>query len=200
MDEFEQSTLKNYRKSLDIKPELLYNINLGNYILSHLKGWSYIMAVKKIRMSAEGFKDLEKQLEYLKNVRRAEVAQKLKEARSFGDLSENAEYDEAKNEQAILEAEIADIEMKISNAEVVSDEDLSTDEIGVGSIVKLKDLEFDEILELQIVGSTEADPENNKISEDAPIGIAALKKKVGDILEVEAPMGIIKMEVLEISK
>ncbi|MGN1105220.1 MAG: transcription elongation factor GreA [Huintestinicola sp.] len=158
------------------------------------------MAVKKIRMSAEGFKDLEKQLEYLKNVRRAEVAQKLKEARSFGDLSENAEYDEAKNEQAILEAEIADIEMKISNAEVVSDEDLSTDEIGVGSIVKLKDLEFDEILELQIVGSTEADPENNKISEDAPIGIAALKKKVGDILEVEAPMGVIKMEVLEISK
>ena len=91
------------------------------------------MAVKKIRMSAEGLKDLEKQLEYLKNVRRAEVAQKLKEARSFGDLSENAEYDEAKNEQAILEAEIVDVEMKINNAEVVSDSDLSTDEIGVGS-------------------------------------------------------------------
>lgn len=158
------------------------------------------MAVKKIRMSAEGLKDLEKQLEYLKNVRRAEVAQKLKEARSFGDLSENAEYDEAKNEQAILEAEIVDVEMKINNAEVVSDSDLSTDEIGVGSYVKLKDLELDEILELQIVGSTEADPENNKISEDAPIGVAALKKKVGDILEVEAPIGIIRMEVLEISK
>ncbi len=155
---------------------------------------------KKIRMSAEGYKDLEQQLEYLKNVRRAEVAQKLKEARSFGDLSENAEYDEAKNEQAILEAEIADVEMKLSNAEVVNDEDLSTDEIGVGSYVKLKDLKFDEILDLQIVGSTEADPENNKISEDAPIGIAALKKRVGDILEVEAPMGIIQMEVLEISK
>ncbi|WP_440299700.1 transcription elongation factor GreA [Huintestinicola butyrica] len=158
------------------------------------------MAVKKIRMSAEGLKDLEKQLEYLKNVRRAEVAQKLKEARSFGDLSENAEYDEAKNEQAILEAEIVDVEMKINNAEVVSDSDLSTDEIGVGSYVKLKDLELDEVMELQIVGSTEADPENNKISEDAPIGIAALKKKVGDILEVEAPIGIIRMEVLEISK
>lgn len=158
------------------------------------------MAVKKIRMSAEGLKDLEKQLEYLKNVRRAEVAQKLKEARSFGDLSENAEYDEAKNEQAILEAEIVDVEMKINNAEVVSDSDLSTDEIGVGSYVKLKDLELDEILELQIVGSTEADPENNKISEDAPIGVAALKKKVGDILEVEAPIGVIRMEVLEISK
>ena len=151
------------------------------------------MAVKKIRMSAEGLKDLEKQLEYLKNVRRAEVAQKLKEARSFGDLSENAEYDEAKNEQAILEAEIVDVEMKINNAEVVSDSDLSTDEIGVGSYVKLKDLELDEVMELQIVGSTEADPENNKISEDAPIGIAALKKKVGDILEVEAPIGVIRM-------
>lgn len=158
------------------------------------------MAVKKIRMSAEGLKDLEKQLEYLKNVRRAEVAQKLKEARSFGDLSENAEYDEAKNEQAILEAEIVDVEMKINNAEVVSDSDLSTDEIGVGSYVKLKDLELDEVMELQIVGSTEADPENNKISEDAPIGIAVLKKKVGDILEVEAPIGVIRMEVLEISK
>ena len=158
------------------------------------------MAVKKIRMSAEGLKDLEKQLEYLKNVRRAEVAQKLKEARSFGDLSENAEYDEAKNEQAILEAEIVDVEMKINNAEVVSDSDLSTDEIGVGSYVKLKDLELDEVMELQIVGSTEADPENNKISEDAPIGIAALKKKVGVILEVEAPIGVIRMEVLEISK
>ena len=158
------------------------------------------MAVKKIRMSAEGLKDLEKQLEYLKSVRRAEVAQKLKEARSFGDLSENAEYDEAKNEQAILEAEIVDVEMKINNAEVVSDSDLSTDEIGVGSYVKLKDLELDEVMELQIVGSTEADPENNKISEDAPIGIAALKKKVGDILEVEAPIGVIRMEVLEISK
>ena len=158
------------------------------------------MAVKKIRMSAEGLKDLEKQLEYLKNVRRAEVAQKLKEARSFGDLSENAEYDEAKNEQAILEAKIVDVEMKINNAEVVSDSDLSTDEIGVGSYVKLKDLELDEVMELQIVGSTEADPENNKISEDAPIGIAALKKKVGDILEVEAPIGVIRMEVLEISK
>ena len=188
------------KKSLDRRNELRYNINLGNYICYQRKEGSIIMAVKKIRMSAEGFKDLEKQLEYLKNVRRAEVAQKLKEARSFGDLSENAEYDEAKNEQAILEAEIVDIEMKISNAEVVNDEDLSTDEIGVGSYVKLKDLEFDEILELQIVGSTEADPENNKISEDAPIGIAALKKKVGDILEVEAPIGVIRMEVLEISK
>lgn len=158
------------------------------------------MAAKKIKMSAEGYKALEEKIEYLKNVRRKEVAEKLKEARSQGDLSENAEYDAAKDEQGILEAEIADIELKIANAEIVGDDDLSNDEIGVGSIVKLKDLDLDEIMTLQIVGSTEADPENNKISEDAPIGIAALKKKVGDILEVEAPIGIIRMEVLEIGK
>lgn len=150
--------------------------------------------------TAEGYKALVDELAYLKQTKLEEVKRSLAEARSFGDLSENSEYDEAKNEQAILEAEIADVEMKINNAEVVSDDDLSTDEIGVGSYVKLKDLEMDEILDLQIVGSTEADPENNKISEDAPIGIAALKKKVGDILEVNAPIGVIKMEVLEISK
>ena len=158
------------------------------------------MAEKKIKMSAKGFEDLQNQLEYLKNVRRKEVAEELKEARAQGDLSENAEYDAAKDEQGLLEAEIVEIEKKIELAEVVSDDDLSTDEIGVGSIVKLKDLELDEILNIQIVGSTESDPENDKVSEDSPIGIAALKKHVGDILEVEAPVGIIRMEVLEISK
>ena len=158
------------------------------------------MQEKKNILTYEGLRKYEDELHDLKVVKRQEVAQKIKEAREQGDLSENAEYDEAKNEQAILEAEIVDVEMKINNAEVVSDSDLSTDEIGVGSYVKLKDLELDEVMELQIVGSTEADPENNKISEDAPIGIAALKKKVGDILEVEAPIGVIRMEVLEISK
>lgn len=158
------------------------------------------MAVKKIKMSAEGYRALEDKLEYLKNVRRKEVAEKLKEARSQGDLSENAEYDAAKDEQGILEADIADLELKIANAEIVGDDDLSEDEIGVGSKVKLKDLELDEIMDLQIVGSTEADPENNKISEDSPIGIAAMKKRVGEVLEVEAPIGVIRMEVLEISK
>ena len=156
------------------------------------------MAVKKVRMPAEGLKKLEAELDYLVTVRRAEVAQKLKEARAFGDLSENAEYDEAKNEQGILEAKIQEMEITIANAVVVDESELSNDEVGVGSIVKLKDLELDEIMELQIVGSTEADPENDKISEDSPIGIAVLKKKVGDVVEVEAPVGIIKMEILEI--
>ncbi|MBQ2824246.1 MAG: transcription elongation factor GreA [Oscillospiraceae bacterium] len=158
------------------------------------------MAIKKMRMSAEGLANLEKELEYLVTVRRAEVAQKLKEARSFGDLSENAEYDEAKNEQGILEARIQEMEQTIANAIVVSEDELSSDEVGVGSVVTLLDMELDEEMTLQIVGSTEADPENNKISDESPIGMAVLKKHVDDVFEVEAPVGIIQMKVLSISK
>jgi transcription elongation factor GreA len=151
-------------------------------------------------VSLEGKAKLEADLEYLVTVRRKEVAEKLKEARSFGDLSENAEYDEAKNEQAILEARIAELESIIENAVVVDDDALSVDEIGVGSIIKIRDMELDEVEELQIVGSTESDPDSGKISDDSPIGKAALKKKVGDVFEVDAPIGILKFEVLEISK
>ncbi len=158
------------------------------------------MSTKKNTVSRQGFAKLEEDLDYLITVRRSEVAEKLKEARSFGDLSENAEYDEAKNEQGILEARIAELENIIANAVVVDDDDISVTEIGVGSIVKIRDLELDEIEELQIVGSTESDPDNNKISDESPIGKAALNKKVGDVFEVEVPVGIIKFEVLEISK
>lgn len=158
------------------------------------------MSTKKNTVSKAGYEKLEADLDYLITVRRSEVAEKLKEARSFGDLSENAEYDEAKNEQGILEARIAELENIIANAVVVDDDDISVTEIGVGSIIKIKDLELDEVEELQIVGSTESDPDNNKISDESPIGKAALKKKVGDVFEVEAPIGIIKFEVLEISK
>ncbi len=151
-------------------------------------------------ISKAGYAKLEQDLEYLVTVRRSEVAEKLKEARSFGDLSENAEYDEAKNEQGILEARIAELENILANAVVVDDDDISVTEIGVGSIIKLRDLELDEVETLQIVGSTESDPDNNKISDESPIGKAALNKKVGDVFEVEAPVGTIKFEVLEISK
>ena len=151
-------------------------------------------------VSRAGYEKLQEEREYLVTVKRKEVAQKLKEARSFGDLSENAEYDEAKNEQAILESKINELELLIANAIVVEDDEVSTDEIGVGSIIKIKDLEIDEIEELQIVGSTESDPDNGKISDESPIGRAALRKKVGDIFEVEAPAGILKFEVLEISR
>lgn len=158
------------------------------------------MAIKKIKMSQEGYDALEERLEFLINVSRKEVAEKLKEARSQGDLSENAEYDAAKDEQGIIEGEIHEIEFKLANAEIVVSDDLSDDEVGVGSKVKLKDMEFDEILDLQIVGSTESDPDKNKISEDSPIGLAVVGAKVGDVVTVEAPMGEIQMEVLEISK
>ena len=157
------------------------------------------MAEKQF-LTKKGYDERVARLENLKVVRRKEVAQKLKEARGFGDLSENAEYDEAKNEQGIVEARIQELEMTIANAIVVSDEDISSDEVGVGSYVELLDLELDEKMNLQIVGSTEADPENNKISEDSPIGIACLKKKAGDEIEVDAPVGIIKMKILSISK
>ena len=151
-------------------------------------------------ISRKGYDKLQEQYDYLVNVKRREVTQKLKEARSFGDLSENAEYDEAKNEQAQVEQQIMELKYRLDNSTVVEDEDISITEIGIGSIVKVRDLEFDEIETLQIVSSVESDPDNNKISDESPIGKAALKKKVGDIFEVEAPVGIIKFEVLEISK
>ncbi|MBE6875072.1 MAG: transcription elongation factor GreA [Ruminococcus albus] len=151
-------------------------------------------------VSKAGYAKLVEEKEYLVTVKRKEVAQKLKEARSFGDLSENAEYDEAKNEQAILESRINELEILISNATVVDDDEVSVHEIGVGSYVKLKDLELDEIETLQIVGSTESDPDNGKISDESPIGKAAMHMKVGDIFEVEAPAGMIKFEVLEITR
>lgn len=190
----------NNQKSLDISSELRYNINLGNYICYQRKEGSIIMAVKKIRMSAEGFKDLEKQLEYLKNVRRAEVAQKLKEARSFGDLSENAEYDEAKNEQGKLYSRIAELEEIIKHAVVVTGDSYAADEVSPGCRFIVKDLEEDEEEEYHFVGSQEADPMDGKISDESPFGKAMLGKKVGDVVEVEAPIGIVKYEIIKIEK
>lgn len=156
------------------------------------------MAKKQI--SREGFEKLQEEYTRLVTVRRAEVAQKLKEARSFGDLSENAEYDEAKNEQALLEAQIAHLEETISNAEVVEGDNISIDEIGIGSIIKIKNISSENIETLQIVSTTEADANEGKISDDSPIGKAAMKKKVGDIFIVEAPVGEIRFEVIDISK
>ncbi len=157
------------------------------------------MAVKK-QMSREGYEKLESELTYLITVKRAEVAQKLKEARAFGDLSENAEYDEAKNEQGILEATIAEMENTLANAEIVDDDRISTNEVGIGSIITIKNLKKDRIEKIQIVGTTEANPEKNKISDESPIGKAALKKKVGEVFSVEAPVGQIEFEIIEISK
>ena len=158
------------------------------------------MAVKKIRMSAEGLKDLEKQLEYLKNVRRAEVAQKLKEARSFGDLSENAEYDAAKDEQRDIEARIEELEAILKNAEVVVEDEVDLNKINVGCAVKVYDITFDEEMEFKIVGSTEANSLEGKISNESPVGKALIGKKVGDVVAVETQAGVIQYKVLDIKR
>jgi transcription elongation factor GreA len=149
----------------------------------------------QIRVSQKGFEELQKKYDTLIQVKRPEVAAKLKEARSYGDLSENAEYDEAKNEQAIVEAEILSVKEMLDNAVIISDSDLSDNEVRVGSYVILFDVEENEEIELQIVGSTESDPENDKISEDSPVGNGCMSKKVGDKFEVETPDGIRNFEV-----
>ena len=155
---------------------------------------------KQITLTDECLKKLEAELENLKTVKRKEIAEKIKVALSFGDLSENSEYDEAKNEQAFIEARIAEVEAMLKNVKVLDESELSTEHVGVGSKVKLKDMEFDEEVEYQIVGSTEADPNAGRISDESPIGKAILGHKVGDIVEVEVPDGMISFELLEIAK
>ena len=155
---------------------------------------------KEYKLTAERLEELKNELNFLKTVREKEVAEQIKEARSFGDLSENSEYDEAKNEQGMLEAQIADLEVVIANAIIVDDGSMSLDEVGIGSYVKLKDFDLDEIVEYQIVGSTESDPDENRISDESPVGKACLKKKVGDVFEVEVPAGTLKFEVLNIRR
>ena len=155
---------------------------------------------KEIVLTDEGLKNLEMELEQLKTVKRKEIAEKIKVALSFGDLSENSEYDEAKNEQAFVEARIATLEAMLKNVKILDADELSTEEIRVGCKVKLKDIEFDEETLYHIVGSTEADPANGRISNESPVGKALIGHKVGEQVTVEAPGGDILFEVLEISK
>lgn len=159
------------------------------------------MAEKKNILTYEGLKALEDELQDLKVNRRREVAVKIKEAREQGDLSENAEYDAAKDEQRDIELRIEEIDNILKNAEVVVEEDVDLNVINVGCKVKLKDLEFDEIMEYKIVGSTEADCLNGKISNESPVGVALIGSKAGDTIEVESPNGeMVKYEILEIQK
>lgn len=158
------------------------------------------MPAKKTILTYEGLQELEKQLEYLKGKKRLEVAEKIKKAISFGDISENSEYDAAKNEQAALEAKIIRLENSLRNAEVIDDESLEIDQVRVGCKVKILDLDYNEEEEYQIVGSMEADPSKQRISDESPVGSALLGKKVKEIIVVEAPLGSLKFEILEISK
>ena len=155
---------------------------------------------KKNIMTYEGIKKLEEELEYLKTVRRKEITEKIKVALGYGDLSENSEYDEAKNDQAFNEGRIIQLENMLKNAVVVDESEIPTDKVSVGSIVKVMDYEFDEEVEYAIVGSAEADPMNFKISNESPVGSALIGKKVGDVIEVAVPSGMSKFEVLEIRR
>ena len=158
------------------------------------------MAEKKNILTYEGLKKLEDELQDLKVNQRREIAQKIKEAREQGDLSENAEYDAAKDEQRDIEARIEQIEKILKNAEVVLDEEIDLDKISIGCLVRVLDVEYDEEEEYKLVGSSEASSLQNKISNESPFGQALIGAKVGDIVEVEAPAGVIKYKVMSIHR
>ena len=157
------------------------------------------MAEKQVMLTEEGLKKLEEKLEHLKTVRRTEVSERITQAISFGDISENSEYDDAKNEQAFIEGEIMTIENMLRNSKII-EEGQDTDTVVIGSTVVLKDIEFDEDLEYAIVGSAEADPMEGRISDESPVGKAVLGHRVGDIVEVSVPAGTLKYEVLDIKQ
>ena len=158
------------------------------------------MGEKEFILTQEGYDNLEKELERLKTVERYEIAERIKVALGFGDLSENSEYDEAKNAQAQNEIKIAELEEKIKYAKIIDESEVDLETVQVGNIVKLLDVEFEEEVEYTIVGSTEVDLAQNKISNESPLGAALLGKRKKDIVEVQAPVGIIKYKVLKISK
>ena len=155
---------------------------------------------KRNIMTEDGLRKLQEQLDYLVGVRRNEVAQKIEIARGFGDLSENAEYDEAKKEQGQLEDEIARLTKVISTAVVVSDSEISTDKVSVGTTVKVQDVDSGDVYEYAIVGAEEADPYEDTISNESPVGAALMGATVGSVLDIEVPMGMLKYKVLEIKR
>lgn len=158
------------------------------------------MSEKKNLLTYEGLKKLEDELQDLKVVQRKEIAQKIKEAREQGDLSENAEYDAAKDEQRDIELRIEELEKLLKNAEVVVEDEIDLEKISVGCQVKVLEIEEDEEMEFRIVGSTEANSLQNKISNESPVGHALLGKKVGDVVDVETQVGVIQYKVLEIQR
>ncbi len=158
------------------------------------------MEERDIMLTQEGYNKLEEELKMLKGPKKMEVAERIKVAREFGDLSENSEYDDAKNEQALLEAKIMELENTLRHAKVVDDDDISTRKVGVGTQVTLYDYEFEEEVTYGIVGASEVDMSQNKISNESPVGKAALNKKKGEIFEVETPDGVAKYKVLNIKR
>ena len=156
------------------------------------------MEEKEVILTQEGHDNLEKELNYLKTEKRAEIAERIKVALGFGDLSENSEYDEAKNAQAENEVKIVELENKLRHAKIIDEKEIDTETVQIGNVVKVHDLEFDEKIEYTIVGSTEVDLAENKISNESPLGEALLGAKKGQTVEVNAPAGIMKYKILSI--
>ena len=156
------------------------------------------MAEKKIMLTQDGYDKLVEKLDYLKSVRRIEVSERLKAAIALGDLSENSEYDDAKNEQGKLEGEIIELEAKLRNSEIIQSSATDTGKIAIGSTVTVRDVELDMTDTYMIVGSTEADPDNNKISDESPLGAALIDKVEGQTVQVHAPAGVIEFKILEV--
>ena len=155
---------------------------------------------KEVLLTQEGYDNLEKELEYLTTEKRAEIAERIKIALGFGDLSENSEYDEAKNAQAANETKIAELENKLRYAKIIDESEIDTKTVQVGNTVKVLDMEFNEEESYTIVGSTEVDLAQNKISNESPIGVALMGAKKGQVVEAQAPAGVIKYKVVSITK
>lgn len=158
------------------------------------------MSEKEVLLTPDGLAKLEKELEYLKTVKRREVAARIRQALEFGDISENSEYDDAKNEQAFTEGRIANLEKMLRNARVIDEDQVGTDVVTLGARVRLKDLDSGAEFEYTIVGSAEADPSASRISNESPVGKAVMGQKVGAVVEVNAPAGVLKYEIVAISR
>lgn len=156
------------------------------------------MPEKEVLLTEDGVKKLEEELHFLKSVKRREVAERIRTAIDFGDISENSEYEEAKNEQAFIEGRIITLEKMLRRARIIDTSKMPSDAVVVGSTVLLKDLEYGDEIEYKIVGSAEADPAANKISNESPVGKAILGKAVGEIVEVKVPAGTLKYQIMKI--
>nr|NNM90811.1 transcription elongation factor GreA [Bacilli bacterium] len=158
------------------------------------------MSDKEVLLTPAGLNKLEEELENLKSVKRREVAERIKVAISYGDISENSEYEDAKNEQAFVEGRIITLEKMLRNARIINEDEVDTGMVSIGSTVRVRDIEFKEEIDFHIVGSAESDPTENRISNESPVGRSLLGKTVGSMVEVSVPAGTIRYEVLEIKK
>lgn len=155
---------------------------------------------KEVTLTKEGFKKLEGKLEHLKTHQRREVAERIRQAKEFGEIGENSEYEDAKSEQAFVEGEIMNLENTLRHAKIISEDDIHTDVVSVGSVLQLKDIDAGEEFEYQIVGTNEADPAVGKISDESPVGTALMGQKKGAVVEVKVPDGIAKFKIVKITK